>query len=316
MKYALALAGGGTKGSYQIGVWKALRELGFEFSAVAGTSIGALNGAAIALDEYEKTKKLWMHLDLSYMVEFKHIEKEWSFHKKYESVVDQLKDITKKRGLDISPLRDMLETMVDVKKLKESDIELIVSTISLSKLKPVYMSVRDMPDDEVINYILASAALPIFERIEVDGKPHTSNQATIWRWRRHYQHDFAARMDWCVARDYKRANHNPIAVLNGDRSKRIVELAARPGETVALSASGSSDPDGNAIRSHWMIYREAGSFNGDAELSRAVGNETVLSIPSARNRSSGTSTIHVILTVEDNGSPSLVAYRRAIITVQ
>jgi len=41
------------------------------------------------------------------------------------------------------------------------------------------------------------------DTIEVDGKPHTSDQATIWRWRRHYQHDFAARMDWCVADDYK-----------------------------------------------------------------------------------------------------------------
>ena len=45
----LILEGGGTKGAYQIGAYKALRDLGIEFQGVAGTSIGALNGAYICL---------------------------------------------------------------------------------------------------------------------------------------------------------------------------------------------------------------------------------------------------------------------------
>jgi len=153
------------------------------------------------------------------------------------------------------------------------------------------------------------------DTVEVDGKPHTSDQATIWRWRKHYQHDFAARMDWCVADEFKKANHNPVAVLNGDRSKRIVELSAKPGETISLSSEGSNDPDGNAIACSWMIYREAGTFRGDPKLARTAGTETTLTITGSTRRRSKNPTIHVILIVEDNGTPSLVAYRRAVITV-
>ena len=150
------------------------------------------------------------------------------------------------------------------------------------------------------------------DTIEVDGKPHTSDQATIWRWRRHFQHDFAARMDWCVAKEFKQANHNPVAVLNGDSTKGIVEITANPGSTVTLSAADSRDPDGDVVTHHWMIYKEAGTFGGNASLSRDRGEQTTLAIPSSKRRA----TIHVILTVEDDGSPSLVAYRRAIVTVQ
>ena len=44
MKQAIALAGGGTKGAYQVGAWKAMRELGVPFDIVTGTSrVGALD---------------------------------------------------------------------------------------------------------------------------------------------------------------------------------------------------------------------------------------------------------------------------------
>ena len=45
MKRAVVLSGGGSKGSYEIGVWKALRRLHIKYDIVTGTSIGALNGA-------------------------------------------------------------------------------------------------------------------------------------------------------------------------------------------------------------------------------------------------------------------------------
>ena len=45
MEYGLVLAGGGVRGAYQIGVWKALKELKIKVSAVSGVSIGAVNGA-------------------------------------------------------------------------------------------------------------------------------------------------------------------------------------------------------------------------------------------------------------------------------
>jgi len=53
-EYGIVLEGGGARGAYQIGVWKALREAGVKIRGVAGTSVGALNGALICMDDLEK----------------------------------------------------------------------------------------------------------------------------------------------------------------------------------------------------------------------------------------------------------------------
>lgn len=140
--------------------------------------------------------------------------------------------------------------------------------------------------------------------------------APIFRWREDFQNDFAARMDWAVTDDLKQANHNPIAVLNGDRSRCFVEVTAKPGETVTLSSDGSHDPDGHPITSHWMLYPEAGTYQGDITLSKDKGEHTTLTISAPKPNNRRDPTIHVILTVRDNGTPSLVAYRRAIIKVK
>jgi NTE family protein len=48
MKLGLVLAGGGARGAYQVGAVRRLAELGTPIEAVAGASIGALNGAVVA----------------------------------------------------------------------------------------------------------------------------------------------------------------------------------------------------------------------------------------------------------------------------
>ncbi len=145
-----------------------------------------------------------------------------------------------------------------------------------------------------------------------DGTTHVSDQATIWRWREHYQHDFAARMDWCVAGTYREANHNPVPVLNGDRTKRVVTLRARPGKTVRLSAARSQDPDGDRVRLTWFVYPEAGTYRGEIHLKAAEGERTSFVAPPVTRPE----TIHVILQAQDDGTPSLFAYRRAVVTVE
>jgi hypothetical protein len=143
-----------------------------------------------------------------------------------------------------------------------------------------------------------------------DGREHTSNTATIWRWRRAFQHDFAARMDWCV-QPPGQANHNPLAVLNGDKTKDVLSVQANAGEAVRLSAAGSADPDGHALRVRWWIYPEAGAYRGKAHLSHEEGMETELRWePGAKP-----GTVHVILEITDNGSPELTAYRRAVVSI-
>jgi len=144
-----------------------------------------------------------------------------------------------------------------------------------------------------------------------DGNIHTSDQATIWRWREAYQYDFAARMDWCVSSSRKEANHNPVMVLNGDRSKRPIHLTVKAGEKVYLQVEGSKDPDDDKISFLWFQYREAGSYRGSIELIQDSPQSISFITPQVRKQE----TIHIILQGKDNGSPPLFSYRRAIITV-
>ena len=58
-KTGLVLGGGGAKGSYQMGAWKAFRELDLSFDLIVGTSIGALNGALMAAQDFDGADRLW-----------------------------------------------------------------------------------------------------------------------------------------------------------------------------------------------------------------------------------------------------------------
>jgi len=138
-----------------------------------------------------------------------------------------------------------------------------------------------------------------------------SARATVWRWRRAFQADFQARLDWCVTPDVKSVNHAPMARLNGDESGDMVFIKTRSGATVNLSAEGSVDPDGNAVMAHWFIYPEAGTCDIPVYLSSLQGDETSFIAPVVRH----SQTIHIILEVRDDGEPALSDFRRAIVTV-
>ncbi len=138
-----------------------------------------------------------------------------------------------------------------------------------------------------------------------------SRFASLFRWREAFQNDFAARMDWSVSKLYEDANHNPIAVLSGDKTKDILNLTVKGGETVRLSAVGSSDPDGDELEFRWMHYKEAGTHEGDIALDNPKAERVQFRAPNVY----GPETIHIVLTVKDRGKPALYAYRRVIVTV-
>ncbi|MHC4625498.1 MAG: DUF1593 domain-containing protein [Planctomycetota bacterium] len=144
-----------------------------------------------------------------------------------------------------------------------------------------------------------------------NGMEYSSAQATIWRWREAFQHDFAARMDWCVAETFEKANHNPVAAFDNDRSKAIVHLTAKAGETVRPSAAGTYDPDGDEIHYNWFVYREAGNHSGAIKISGSDTREASFVAPAAGRPVE----IHLILELKDDGEPNLYSYRRVIVTV-
>lgn len=64
-RVGLVLCGGGFKGAYQIGVWKALREIGFQkFDVIAGSSVGALNAVLVANGDVEAAERVWQEINV------------------------------------------------------------------------------------------------------------------------------------------------------------------------------------------------------------------------------------------------------------
>jgi len=160
----------------------------------------------------------------------------------------------------------------------------------------------------------------------VDGLKRISDQATVWRWREAYQHDFAARMDWTL-KPYKQTNHNPIVVVNGKAGTEPLVIDAVVGKPVTLDAAGTRDPDGQSLTYHWFHYAEAGTGTGagaavveiaGADGPKAVVTPTAACVPARIPELTycpPTSTAHFILAVTDAGTPSLTSYRRVILNV-
>jgi len=159
--------------------------------------------------------------------------------------------------------------------------------------------------------------------IGIDGRSYTTDQATIWRWRTAFQHDFAARMDWTVS-DAAHANHNPVVVVNGNAGKAPIPIDAVVGVPVTLDAGGTRDPDGNALHYQWFFYPEAGTGIPGQPVATGRGPRDPASRVTLANESTQRVTVtprmagkaHIILAVEDDGSPTLTSYRRIILTVR
>ncbi len=118
-------------------------------------------------------------------------------------------------------------------------------------------------------------------------------------------------MDWCV-RPYDQANHDPVAVLNGDPTRRGLEIETDPQAALPALATGSSDPDGQALNYRWWTYVEAGTYWAEPDIQNADHAEATVAIPAdASGR-----TIHVVLEVQAPGQPPLTAYRRAMLKVR
>jgi len=131
-----------------------------------------------------------------------------------------------------------------------------------------------------------------------------NNQASLVRWRRDFQNDFAARMDWCIE-SYGESNHPPVPELT-----HSANFTVKSGEWFSLDATGSSDPDGDSLSFFWIPYPEAGTckttIKNDKNLQALRLQAPVVDEPG---------TLHFILKVTDKGTPPLSRYKRVIVTV-
>ena len=148
---------------------------GIEISAVAGTSIGALNGAIIAQGDFETGYEWWQQMDTAMLFDIdkasieKHIGKQVS--KNMLALWSKLiKDMISSRGLDTKKIRDILEEVLDEEKIRKSGMELGLVTVSVTDWKPVEIFMGDIPNGKLIDYLMASANLPVFKLRPLDGK--------------------------------------------------------------------------------------------------------------------------------------------------
>ena len=172
----LVLEGGGTKGAYQIGAYKALRDLGIEFQGVSGTSIGALNGAYIIQNDIEIMEDIWLTYDYS---NFMNIDEET--YEKYKNIDFTVKNINtvielinkarKNEGIDISPLRELLEKTLNEKSIRTSNKDFGIVTVYWDKkINPHPLYIENIPNGRLVDYLIASSSLPVFKLDRIDDK--------------------------------------------------------------------------------------------------------------------------------------------------
>lgn len=171
----MALEGGGAKGAYHLGVYKAFIENGYQFDGVVGTSIGAINGALIAQGNWEQAYHLWeneltnalvLDIDDSYISNLLSNKADETF----QYFKTKLKDFIVTKGIDTSNIRLLLEKYIHEDQLRNSPMDFGLATLSVSDLKPLMLFKKDIPYGKMHEYIMASASLPGFQPNTIDNK--------------------------------------------------------------------------------------------------------------------------------------------------
>lgn len=176
--------------------------------------------------------------------------------------------------------------------------------------------------------------------IGIDNKTHTTNQATIWRWRRAYQEEMTARVQWSVHPDYKAGSHPPVVVVNGSCGSQPLTLGVSAEEVVTLDGRGTWDPDsnftasGSTLQFKWFQYRDVSASQsnvagtvpqlnftlseGGKVASTMMPNldKACAAVPSGSKWAWLCQEYHVILEVAGSGAPPIRRYKRVILRMQ
>lgn len=170
---ALVLGGGGAKGAYEVGAIAALDELGIKAGSVFGTSVGALHAAMYAQGSMDAAAALWDNIRLSDVVS----EESLAIADDAENIFDHpeklLEFITRyaqKKGVDVSPLMDILHKLIDEDKIRRSGVHVGIVTTRFPSLAMVEKRLEEMETGSLIDWLMASAScFPIFPMKQVGG---------------------------------------------------------------------------------------------------------------------------------------------------
>lgn len=198
---ALVLAGGGAKGSYQVGVYKALQELGWQPDIITGASVGSLNGVMFTMGALAQAEHLWRTMedrDVLVMPGDANIEdlrqrlrRPWrEIAGEREELRAYVLDVVRGGGLDMRPLGEVIDSIVDEDRVRASRVRFGLVMTRMEDLKSIQCPIEDIPAGSLRQYLLASSAcFPALRPQEIDGVKYIDGG-----WRDNMPLDLAAHM--------------------------------------------------------------------------------------------------------------------------
>lgn len=174
--YCLVLSGGGAKGVYHIGVWRALKELGIGVDAFIGASIGAIIAGLLSQGSDEALEEIGRTITIDSILALPpELTEDGELKLDRESIgaaKELFSSLVRNKGLDTSPLRELLGSKLDESAVRKSGKDLGIVTINLSDLEPREVFIDEMPEGSLADYLMASAAFPGFEQPVIGGKKY------------------------------------------------------------------------------------------------------------------------------------------------
>ena len=144
MKVAIVLSGGGSRGAYQIGVWKALKKLRIKYNIVTGTSVGALNGVLMTQKNYKKAYKLWSNMNFNVVFD-QNTSNNMNVTDTKKIVKTYAKNIVFEGGMNAVNLYEAIEKLVDEDKVLKSNIDFGLVTVKYPRLKSLSLTKNEIP---------------------------------------------------------------------------------------------------------------------------------------------------------------------------
>ncbi|MBS6644346.1 MAG: patatin-like phospholipase family protein [Clostridiaceae bacterium] len=174
-EYGVVLEGGGAKGAYQIGAWKALKEAGVKIRAIAGASVGSLNGALMCMDDLDTAQRIWSNISYSDVMNvndelMKNLKSKNFRSLNLAEVVNSSFQLIKDGGFDITPLRELMAEAIDEDKIRNSDRKLYAITYSVSERKELAVDINQAEPGTMADMLLASAYFMAFKNEKLQGK--------------------------------------------------------------------------------------------------------------------------------------------------
>jgi len=181
-QWCLVLSGGGAKGMYHIGVWRALRELGIPVNAFIGNSIGGIISAFLAQGLYDELEAIGDTIGIETIMKVPRAlvrDGNLRIDRKHLAAVRQFsREVLEHRGIDTSPMRTVIYETINEDAIRSSGMDLGLVTFNVSDMKTREVFLEDMEPGQLRDYVLASAAFPGFERPVIEGKRHIDGGVT------------------------------------------------------------------------------------------------------------------------------------------